>query len=143
VKAMSLLSAQRPAMPMGEPAKLDFSLVPVIDIARELFGQEGRERSTDKEKHFPNNGGLFVNVQKNKWYSHGNAIGGDAVSLICFATSCDFQGALAWLRSRGYLAEGQAKTQAGWLRPHPARSGDTVGRQRKDWTVNPKLGGGA
>ena len=94
---------------MSEPAKKDFSLIPVIEVARELFGQEGSDRSTDKEKHFPDHGGLFVNVQKNKWYSHGNERGGDVVSLIRFATSCGFKGALVWLRSRGYLAEAQAR----------------------------------
>jgi hypothetical protein len=96
---------------MSEPAKIDFGLIRVIDVARELFGEEARDRSTDKEKHFPYNGGLFVNIHKNKWWSHGNSTGGDAVSLVCFATGCDFKGALAWLRSRGYLAEGQARPQ--------------------------------
>ena len=100
----------RPGALMSERAKIDFSLIPVIEVARELFGQEGRERSTDREKHFPDNSGLFVNVQKNKWYSHGNSTGGDAVSLIKFATGSDFKGAVAWLRSRGYLSE-QAKPQ--------------------------------
>jgi hypothetical protein len=37
------------------------------------------------------------------------------------------------------LAELEA---AGWLRATPARQGDTVGRQRKDWAVNPKRYGG-
>jgi hypothetical protein len=110
VKAMPQFSAKRPAVPIGKPAKLDFTFIPVIEVARELFGQEGCERSTDKEKHFADNAGLFVNVQKNKWYSHGHETGGDVVSLIRFATGCDFQGAVAWLGSRGYLAEGQAKT---------------------------------
>ena len=96
---------------MSEPAKIDFSRIPVIEVARELFGQEGRERSTAREKHFPDNSGLFVNVQKNKWYSHGNERGGDVVSLVQFATGCDFKGALYWLRSRGYLAERQARRQ--------------------------------
>jgi Protein of unknown function (DUF3987) len=92
---------------MSEPAKIDFNLIPVIDVARELFGQEARKRSTVREKHFPDNSGLFVNVQKNKWYSHGDKRGGDVVSLVQFATGCDFKGALSWLRSRGHLAEGQ------------------------------------
>jgi hypothetical protein len=38
------------------------------------------------------------------------------------------------------LAELEA---AGWLRPHPGRSGDSTGRRRKDWEVNPRLGGDA
>jgi hypothetical protein len=101
----------RPGALMSEPAKIDFSLIPVIDVARELFGQEARKRSTVREKHFPDNSGLFVNVQKNKWYSHGNETGGDVVSLVQFATGYDFKGALSWLRSRGHLAEGQARPQ--------------------------------
>ena len=88
--------------------KLD---IPVIDVARELFGQESRERSTNKEKHFPDRGGLFVNIEKNKWYSHGSSIGGDVVDLLRFATGCDFNAALAWLRQHGYLAEPQVKAQ--------------------------------
>ena len=62
---------------MSAAAKIDFSLVPVIEVARQLLGDENRDRSTGEEKHFPDNGGLFVNVQKNKWYSHGNQTGGD------------------------------------------------------------------
>jgi uncharacterized protein DUF3987 len=96
---------------MSERAKIDFSFIPVINVARELFGKEGRERSTNKERHFTDHGGLFVNVEKNKWYSHGNQRGGDVVSLIQFATGCDFKGALSWLRSRGYLAESQGRPQ--------------------------------
>ena len=84
-------------------AKMDFSLILVIDVARELFGPEGRERSTSVEKHFPDHGGLFVNIEKNRWYSHVNEKGGDATSLVQFATGCDFQAAAAWLRSRGYI----------------------------------------
>jgi hypothetical protein len=86
-------------------AKIDFSLVPVIEVARQLLGDENRERSNGEEKHFPDNGGLFVNVQKNRWYSHGNQTGGDAASLVRFVTSCDFQAALSWLRTNGFLPE--------------------------------------
>ena len=84
-------------------AKIDFSPILVIDVARELFGPEGRERSTSVEKHFPDHGALFVNIVKNRWYSHVNEKGGDAASLVQFATGCDFQAAVAWLRSRGYI----------------------------------------
>jgi hypothetical protein len=31
--------------------------------------------------------------------------------------------------------------EAGWVRPAPDRAGDTAGRARKDWEVNPALGG--
>ena len=83
---------------MNFPAKIDFSQISVIDVARELLGQESRERSSATEKHFPDHGGLFVNVGKNEWYSHGNQTGGDVVNLIEFATACDFSAAVAWLR---------------------------------------------
>ena len=83
-------------------------LIPVIDVARELFGKES-SRSTNKEKHFPDHAGLYVNIEKNVWYSHGNAAGGDAVGLIQFANGCDFKEAVAWLRSHGFLPDHQAR----------------------------------
>jgi hypothetical protein len=87
---------------MNLAEKIDYSLIPVIDVARGLFGHESRERSTEAEKHFPNKGGLFVNVKKNRWYSHGNGTGGDAISLIRFVLACEAKGAFDWLRSNGY-----------------------------------------
>ena len=86
-------------------AKIDFSLIPLIDVARELLGEENRERSADDEKHFAGHSGLFVNIKKNKWYSHGNQVGGDAADLVRFVTGCDFPAAVSWLRSRGYIAQ--------------------------------------
>ena len=82
--------------------KIDYSLIPVIDVARELLGQESRERTTANDKHFPDRGGLFVNLKKNKWYCHGAGTGGDAIDLIRFATDCDYKAAFDWLRSHGY-----------------------------------------
>jgi len=87
---------------MNAPARIDFTKVPTIDVARELLGEESRERSTAKEKHFPGNSGLFVNVQKNLWYSHGNSAGGDAAGLVKFVTGCDFANALSWLNAHDY-----------------------------------------
>ena len=55
--------------------KIDYSLIPVIDVARELLGQETRERTTANDRHFDDHGGLFVNLKKNKWYSHGEQNG--------------------------------------------------------------------
>ena len=82
--------------------KIDYSLIPVIDVARELLGQESRERTTANERHFPDHGGLFVNLKKNKWYCHGESTGGDAIDLIRFANGCDYKAAFDWLRSHGY-----------------------------------------
>jgi hypothetical protein len=87
---------------MTAAEKIDYSLIPVIEVAHELFGQESRDRSTGTEKHFPDHGGLFVNLKKNRWYSHGNGTGGDAISLIRFALDCEAKGAFDWLRSHGY-----------------------------------------
>ena len=81
---------------------IDYSLIPTIEVARQLFGQETRERRTADERHFPDHGGLFVNLKKNKWYCHGESTGGDAIALIRFANGCDFKAALDWLRSHGY-----------------------------------------
>ena len=52
---------------------IDYSLIPTIEVARQLFGQESRERTHGDERHFDGHGGLFVNLKKNRWYSHGNA----------------------------------------------------------------------
>ena len=49
--------------------KIDYGLIPVIDVAREVLGQETRERTTADERHFDGHGGLFVNLKKNRWYS--------------------------------------------------------------------------
>ena len=81
---------------------IDYSLIPAIEVARQLFGQESRERTQGDERHFDGHGGLFVNLKKNRWYSHGNATGGDAIDLIRFATGCDHKAAFDWLRSNGY-----------------------------------------
>ena len=88
---------------MNLPARIDFSAIPVIEVARELLGSESRERSNGVEKHFPDHAGLFVNTSKNKWYSHGNDVGGDALNLICFLRDCDPSAGISWLRSRGYI----------------------------------------
>ena len=72
---------------------IDYSLIPTIEVARQLFGQESRERTHGDERHFHDHGGLFVNLKKNRWYSHGNAIGGDGIALIRFANGCDYRGA--------------------------------------------------
>ena len=82
--------------------KIDYKLIPVIDVARALLGQETRERTTANQKHFDGHGGLFVNIKKNRWYSHGNQTGGDAIDLIRFALGCDYKAAHDWLRSNGY-----------------------------------------
>ncbi len=96
---------------MSPLAKTDFGLIPVIEVARDLFGKDNSLRSTNEEKHFPNHGGLFVNPEKNKWWSHGNETGGDAIDLIRFALSCDFERALEWQRSHGYLADHEPQSQ--------------------------------
>jgi hypothetical protein len=88
---------------MAIAAKIDFHSIPVIEVARALLGEESRERSTRNEKHFPDHAGLFVNVEKNRWYSHGNQVGGDAVALIRHVTECDFGAARRWLSTNGYI----------------------------------------
>ena len=83
---------------MNTAEKIDYSLIPVIEVARLLLGSENRERTHGDERHFDGHGGLFVNLKKNRWYSHGNATGGDAIALIRFATDCDYKAAFDWLR---------------------------------------------
>jgi hypothetical protein len=86
----------------------DLHAIPVIDVAHELLGQENPERSTKTERHFPNHAGLFVNIEKNKWFSHGNAAGGDALDLVRFINQCDFKGGTDWLRSHGHIEQRRA-----------------------------------
>ena len=78
--------------------KIDYGLIPVIDVAREVLGQESRERTTANERHFPDRGGLFVNLKKNRWYCGGESTGGDAIDLIRFVNDCDYKAAFDWLR---------------------------------------------
>jgi 5S rRNA maturation endonuclease (ribonuclease M5) len=82
--------------------KIDYGLIPVIDVARELFGQASGERTVGDERHFDGHAGLFVNLKKNRWYCHGESTGGDAIDLIRFANACDYKAAFDWLRSHGY-----------------------------------------
>ena len=67
--------------------KIDYSPIPVIEVARILLGSENRERTTHDEIHFHGHSGLFVNPKKNKWRSHGEGVGGDAIALISTHTS--------------------------------------------------------
>src|SRR4029078_5279199 len=82
--------------------KIDYGLIPVIDVARKLFGPECRERTTANERHFRDRGGLFSNLKKNCWCCHGESTGGDAIDLIRFANDCDYKAAFDWLRSNGF-----------------------------------------
>jgi 5S rRNA maturation endonuclease (ribonuclease M5) len=91
--------------------KIDFKSIPVLEVARELLGDESRERSTSTEKHFPDHGGLFVNVNKNRWYSHGNGTGGDALNLICHVKGCDPAAGISWLKSHGHIQQPQPQTR--------------------------------
>jgi hypothetical protein len=93
------------------PATIDFSTISTLNVARELLGPESKERSTATEKHFPDHGGLFVNVAKNKWYSHGNDTGGDALDLVVFKMGCDKSAGISWLRSRGLVQQQQPSSQ--------------------------------
>jgi Protein of unknown function (DUF3987) len=79
----------------------DFSHIPILEVAHKLLGKEG-PRSTAREKHFPENGGLFVNPDKGLWRSHRDELGGDVVSLVMHAKGCDFLGAATWLEGEGY-----------------------------------------
>jgi hypothetical protein len=40
--------------------KIDYSPIPVIEVARILFGPENRQRSKPNEVRFPDLGGLFT-----------------------------------------------------------------------------------
>lgn len=96
---------------MTFPAQRDTAHISVVAVARELLGAEDPARSTSQERHFKGHRGLFVNIIKNKWYSHGKETGGGAADLVCFVTGCDFSAAVAWLRSRGFIHQQPAPKQ--------------------------------
>ena len=101
---------------------IDYGRIPTIEVARKIFGIEDPKGSTRTEKHFPNHGGLYVNIEKNRWYCHSEGKGGDAIDLIRFEADCDFRGALDWLRSHGFEAyAGAAPKKVTQLRTVVAR----------------------
>jgi hypothetical protein len=67
-----------------------------------------------------------VNLAKNKWYSHGEERGGNAVSLVCFLTDCDFPAALAWIRSRGFSHSPTASVRTRVVCTYPYRDENGV-----------------
>ena len=82
--------------------KIDYSTIPVIEVARFLFGSENRQRSTPNEVRFPDLGGMTVHPVKNKWFCHAENVGGDAIALIRHVNKCSFGEALEWLRAHGF-----------------------------------------
>jgi hypothetical protein len=94
---------------MNFTSKTDFSVVPVIDVARHFYGEENEERSTRNEKHFPDHAGLFVNIEKNLWCSHGHEEGGDAISLVEYQLG--YLPAVCILASRKWLYPKTATNQ--------------------------------
>jgi len=99
-----LLEALRASARGEVGVRLDTSKRGVVGQLGKAFNNlaQTRERTTANERHFDGHGGLFVNIKKNRWYSHGNQAGGDAVGLIRFALGCDYKAAFDWLRSNGY-----------------------------------------
>lgn len=91
--------------------KINFKAIPVLDVARELLGEENKERSTAQEKHFPDHAGLFVNVNKNRWFSHGNGTGGDALNLVCLIKNCDDGTGIRWLKLHGHVPRSEGYTR--------------------------------
>lgn len=70
---------------------------PLLQIAEELLGEVDRERSSRNEKHFHGYNGLYVNLEKNLWYSHGDEVGGDAIELVKYIKGYDYKKAVEWL----------------------------------------------
>lgn len=81
---------------------MDLDKVSILAVAEELLGPVNQERSTKREKHFHGHNGLFVNVDKNLWYSHGESQGGDAVTLLKHINGLSPREAFEWLEDRGY-----------------------------------------
>jgi hypothetical protein len=53
----------------------------LVDVASKLYGEGQREGN---EVRFPGNGGLLVNGEKQSWYCHQSAYGGDVLDLLCY-----------------------------------------------------------
>ncbi|MGB6769880.1 MAG: hypothetical protein WBE50_17675 [Methyloceanibacter sp.] len=117
--AMATYSARRSAHPVP------FRKISVIDVARVLLGEESRERSTATEKHFPDHAGLFVNVEKNRWYCHGDSAGGDGLGLVKFVEGCDVSAGIAWLQSHGFLDSTAPRSSAS-AEPHKKHGSETT-----------------
>jgi putative DNA primase/helicase len=82
--------AQRPAPPAPQekapPARDDTvdqvkQRLDLVDVATKLYGEGNREGN---EVRFPGNGGLLVNGEKQSWYCHQSAYGGDVLDLLCY-----------------------------------------------------------
>ena len=117
--AMATHSAKRAAHEVA------FGDVSVIDVARVLLGEESLERSTATEKHFPDHAGLFVNVEKNRWYCHGDSAGGDGLGLVKFVEGCDVSVGIAWLQSHGFLDSTAPRSSAS-AEPHKKHGSETT-----------------
>ena len=87
---------------MSIAEKFDYSGIPVIEVARILFGAEDRTRSKPNEVRFPDLGGMTVHPVKNRWFCHTEQVGGDAIKLVRHVNNCDFGAALDWLRAQGF-----------------------------------------
>ena len=94
---------------MNTAEKIDYSPIPVIEVARLLLGSENRERTTRDEMHFHGHGGLFVNPRRTSGALTAKA-GGDAIALISLPTGAISRAPLIGsgrMASRNILASGR------------------------------------
>ena len=92
---------------MNYAQRIDFKSIPVIEVARELLGEESKERSQAQEKHFPDHGGLVRQHQQKPLVFSRQREGGDALDLICFVKNCDTGAGIRWLKLHGHVPQSE------------------------------------
>jgi len=104
-------------------AAADFLEQYAVPMARRVFGEAALPQS-ERDAHF-----------LARWLAHQNPIPAtiNARELRRMARGPNITDATRMANALDELAE------AAWVRPAPARTGVTAGRQRQDWSVNPKL----
>ena len=75
-------------------------------VARHLLGEPNRKMSSRRQLRFGSHGALAVEIAgraAGTWFDHETGTGGGAIDFVRRERRCDKAGALAWLRSAGFL----------------------------------------
>jgi len=102
---------------MNIAERIDFAML-CEPVARSLWGDPSQ--SSDKELRWGAHGARALDRRSGLWFDHEAAEGGSSIELIRRERGLDFQGAVAWLRREGFLADGVAKPNG-----HAAPNGTT------------------
>jgi len=72
-------------------------------VAERLLGEPNKRLSKGNRLRFGRRGSLAVDLLKGVWFDHEAGHGGGPLGLIRRERHCDEEGAIAWLRSEGFL----------------------------------------